>query len=233
MGRAVAQRLAAGGGAPRDKRHQRQRRGAHCLGTTGRRGRSRRRCRRCFRGGRRAPNSRDRVGALPGGRHTVNNAGILRRTGIMDLEEDEWDLVLNVNLKGTYLCTRAVLPAMQRAGWGRIINFSSTAGRSVSTLGGPALYHRQGGCPGLHAGGGQRGRPARDHGERGMPRPGGHGDGEVHPRRRPQKSLRRELSHHPPRRAGRGGGAGAFLASDRAAYITGASLDINGGDLMM
>ena len=67
----------------------------------------------------------------------VNNAGVLRRTGILALEEDEWDLVLNVNLKGTYLCTRAVLPAMKEAGWGRVVNISSSAGRSVSTLGGP------------------------------------------------------------------------------------------------
>ena len=67
----------------------------------------------------------------------VNNAGVLRRTGILDLDEDEWNLVLDVNLKGTYLCTRAVLPAMKAAGWGRVVNISSSAGRSVSTLGGP------------------------------------------------------------------------------------------------
>ena len=66
----------------------------------------------------------------------INNAGILRPTPVMDIEEEEWDLVIGVNLKGTYLCSRAVLPEMQKAGWGRIINFSSTAGKNVSTIGG-------------------------------------------------------------------------------------------------
>ena len=66
----------------------------------------------------------------------VNSAGILRSTHVIDIEEDEWDLVIEVNLKGTYLCARAVLPAMREANWGRIVNFSSTAGRKYSTLGG-------------------------------------------------------------------------------------------------
>ena len=46
----------------------------------------------------------------------INNAGILRPTPVIDIEEDEWDLVVNANLKGTYLCSRAVLPGMQEAG---------------------------------------------------------------------------------------------------------------------
>ena len=66
----------------------------------------------------------------------INNAGVLRPTAVIDIEEAEWDLVVNVNLKGTYLCSRAVLPAMREAGWGRIVNFSSTAGKNVSTVGG-------------------------------------------------------------------------------------------------
>ena len=51
----------------------------------------------------------------------VNNAGVLRPTPVIDIEEDEWDFVVGVNLKGTYLCSRAVLPAMREAGWGRIV----------------------------------------------------------------------------------------------------------------
>ena len=66
----------------------------------------------------------------------VNNAGVLRPTKVIDIEEQEWDWVIAVNLKGTYLCSRAVLPAMQDARWGRIVNFSSTAGKSTSTVGG-------------------------------------------------------------------------------------------------
>ena len=66
----------------------------------------------------------------------VNAAGILRRTAVFDMDEDEWDLVLNVNLKGTFLPSKAVLSSMRASGWGRIVNFSSTAGKTTSTLGG-------------------------------------------------------------------------------------------------
>jgi len=66
----------------------------------------------------------------------VNNAGTLRPTKVIDIEEAEWDLVIEVNLKGTFLCSQAVLPAMQEARWGRIVNFSSTAGKNISTVGG-------------------------------------------------------------------------------------------------
>ena len=66
----------------------------------------------------------------------VNNAGLLRPTPVADLEEEEWDRIVGVNLKGTYLCSRAVLPLMRKEGWGRIVNFSSTAGKNVSTIGG-------------------------------------------------------------------------------------------------
>ena len=66
----------------------------------------------------------------------VNNAGILRPTRIGDITKEEWDLVLDVNVNGTFLCTKAVLGPMKANGFGRIINMSSSAGRSVSTLGG-------------------------------------------------------------------------------------------------
>jgi len=64
-----------------------------------------------------------------GGVHIlVNNAGVLRPTHVIDIEEDEWDLVVDVNLKGTYLCSRAVLLTLREQGWGRIVSFSSTGG---------------------------------------------------------------------------------------------------------
>lgn len=55
----------------------------------------------------------------------VNNAGIISRATIMELEEAEWDRVLNTNLKGVYLVARAVVPDMVERGRGRIINISS------------------------------------------------------------------------------------------------------------
>ena len=66
----------------------------------------------------------------------VNNAGILFPTKIDEITKDEWDRVLNVNLNGVFLCTKAVLRVMKEKGFGRIVNMSSSAGRSVSTVGG-------------------------------------------------------------------------------------------------
>ena len=58
----------------------------------------------------------------------VNNAGILIRKSIEETTEEDWDLIMSVNVKGVFLGTRAALPAMRRAGGGSIVNISSTAG---------------------------------------------------------------------------------------------------------
>lgn len=57
----------------------------------------------------------------------VNNAGITRDKRLVNMEEEDWDAVLNVNLKSQFLCCKAVVPAMIEAGGGRIINISSRA----------------------------------------------------------------------------------------------------------
>jgi len=58
----------------------------------------------------------------------VNNAGITRDNLMLRMKEAEFDEVLDTNLKGTYLCTRAALRGMVRARWGRIVNVSSVVG---------------------------------------------------------------------------------------------------------
>ena len=60
----------------------------------------------------------------------VNNAGV-DHPGVFfsDVTPEQWRRLLAVNLEGVFACTQAVLPAMQRAGWGRIVNLSSEAGR--------------------------------------------------------------------------------------------------------
>ncbi len=58
----------------------------------------------------------------------VNNAGTARRKLIWEMSEDDWDKVLDVHLKGTFNCTRNVLPHMRAKKWGRIINTISPAG---------------------------------------------------------------------------------------------------------
>jgi 3-oxoacyl-[acyl-carrier protein] reductase len=58
----------------------------------------------------------------------VNNAGITRDQLVMRMSDDDWDTVLNVDLKSAFLCTRAVLRHMLKQRWGRIINIASITG---------------------------------------------------------------------------------------------------------
>ncbi len=55
----------------------------------------------------------------------VNNAGITKDTLLLRMKEEDWDTVLEVNLKGAFLCTKAVLQGMMKRRFGRIINISS------------------------------------------------------------------------------------------------------------
>jgi 3-oxoacyl-[acyl-carrier protein] reductase len=57
----------------------------------------------------------------------VNNAGLVKDRTLLKMEESDWDLVLDVTLKGAFHCCRAVLPAMRERGWGRVINMASRA----------------------------------------------------------------------------------------------------------
>ncbi len=61
----------------------------------------------------------------------VNNAGIYPFKSFEDMEEKDWDRVIQINLKGTFNCTKAVLPYMKEQRYGRIINISSIAGTFV------------------------------------------------------------------------------------------------------
>ena len=60
----------------------------------------------------------------------VNNAGFTRDVLLLRMTEDDWDDVLDVNLKGAFLCTRAAARSMVRKRWGRIINMSSVVALS-------------------------------------------------------------------------------------------------------
>ena len=59
----------------------------------------------------------------------VNNAGVARDIMFVDIEEEDWDRVNDVNAKGVYLVTRAVVPHMIAAKYGKIVNISSMAGK--------------------------------------------------------------------------------------------------------
>jgi 3-oxoacyl-[acyl-carrier protein] reductase len=58
----------------------------------------------------------------------VNNAGVMITKAVMETSEDDWDLTIDVNLKGAYLCSKAVVPVMIRQEGGTIINMSSNSG---------------------------------------------------------------------------------------------------------
>jgi NAD(P)-dependent dehydrogenase (short-subunit alcohol dehydrogenase family) len=68
----------------------------------------------------------------------VNNAGLNIRGPIQELGEADWDRVVDTNLKGPFLCSRAVGPAMVERGWGRIVNLGSIL--SVVALAGRTPY---------------------------------------------------------------------------------------------
>lgn len=58
----------------------------------------------------------------------VNNAGVLFENTFLDADETVWDRTIDINLKGAYLCSREVAPAMLKQGKGKIINISSNSG---------------------------------------------------------------------------------------------------------
>jgi len=58
----------------------------------------------------------------------VNNAGITKDNLLIRMKDEDWDAVLNVNLKSMYLCSKAVAPLMMKNRWGRIINIASIVG---------------------------------------------------------------------------------------------------------
>jgi 3-oxoacyl-[acyl-carrier protein] reductase len=60
----------------------------------------------------------------------VNNAGVMGRTvAVEQISDEEWDEVIDVNLKGAFNCCKAVVPVMKRQGGGKIINITSLAGK--------------------------------------------------------------------------------------------------------
>jgi len=65
----------------------------------------------------------------------INNSGIYPNKNLIDMTEEEWDKVINVNLKGTFNCTKAALPTMIKQKYGKIVNIASIAGTTVGYLG--------------------------------------------------------------------------------------------------
>jgi 3-oxoacyl-[acyl-carrier protein] reductase len=65
----------------------------------------------------------------------VNNAAIGRQRNLDQITESDWDQTIATNLKSTFVATQAVLPAMRKARWGRILNVSSVAAQTGGVVG--------------------------------------------------------------------------------------------------
>jgi 3-oxoacyl-[acyl-carrier protein] reductase len=75
----------------------------------------------------------------------VNNAGIWKLIPTQETSEEEWDRIVNVNMKGTFLCCRAVIPVMRKQGKGHIVNIASIAARNGGTMAGIHYVASKGG----------------------------------------------------------------------------------------
>lgn len=67
----------------------------------------------------------------------INNAGINIPKTFYEITDDEWDLILSINLKGAFICSQEIMPIMEKQNSGRIINMSSVSGQ----YGGPKTVH--------------------------------------------------------------------------------------------
>jgi NAD(P)-dependent dehydrogenase (short-subunit alcohol dehydrogenase family) len=163
----------------------------------------------------------------------VNNAALARATRFPDLSADEFRLAVEVNMVAPFLFTQAALPIMKAQGFGRIINISSSAGRSVSTLGGAHYTASKAGLLGLTR------ASAKELGRFGITVNAicpGMIDTELTRENASDQLLQRLATSYPVQRLGTAKEVAdliCFVASDAAGYLTGTSLDINGGDLMI
>lgn len=167
----------------------------------------------------------------------VNNAGGgIPPVPLEDLKETDWDRGININLKGTYICTHAVIKHMKARRSGKIINISSRAGRSPSTLAylpyatakaGVLQFTRQ---LALEVASYGININAIAPGTIFVERIEKYWEG------RPEEDKRRMLESIPLKRAGKPeevANIALFLASEKSSYITGVTIDVNGGTTMM
>jgi 3-oxoacyl-[acyl-carrier protein] reductase len=157
----------------------------------------------------------------------VNNAGITRDTLLIRMKDEDWDRVIEVNLKGAFLCIKAVTRSMMKARTGRIVNIGSIIGTTGAA--GQANYAAaKAGLIGLSK------SIAKELGGRGITcntvAPGFIETEMTHGL--PTEMKENVLKSTPAGRLGQGTDIAAavlFLASDEASFITGQTLTVDGG----
>jgi len=160
----------------------------------------------------------------------VNNAGRTRDNLFMFMKESDWDDVLDTNLKGTYLMTKAVVKPMFKAKWGRIVTIASVAGQ----YGNPGQVNYSASKAGII---GFTKAVARELAERGITVNAvspGLIDTEMS-RALPEKAREAIIAQIPVGRMGTADEVAdtvSFLVSDWADYITGQVVAVNGGLFM-
>jgi len=161
----------------------------------------------------------------------VNNAGVLHSTAMEDITEEEWDSMMDINLKSCFFASQKVLPSMKKKGWGRIINMSSLAGRMGGYANGLGYSATKAGIIGLSRGMAQR--LAKYQITVNCIAPGTTESGILS--QLPEQKLDELKKMIPLGRFGKTIDIASlvlFLASDMASFITGSTIDINGGMYM-
>jgi 3-oxoacyl-[acyl-carrier protein] reductase len=159
----------------------------------------------------------------------TNAGGLLQRSRVAECSRALWDEALAVNLTSTFLCCRAVIPHMERAGQGCIITMSSLAGHDG---GGPGAAHYAAAKGGVIT---FTKALAKELGPLGI-RVNGIAPGliatQFHDRFTTDEARRATVARTPLRREGLPedvAGVALFLASPRAAFVTGEIIEVNGG----
>ena len=160
----------------------------------------------------------------------VNNAGITRDALLLRMKEADWDLVLNINLKGAFLCTRAAVRVMAQQRSGRIVNVASVVG-VVGNVGQANYVASKAGLIGLTK------TVAREFAARGIT-VNAVAPGFIETQMTAVLSDKVKAAFLAQIPLGRAGSpeevaaAVTFLASDQAAYLTGQVLHVSGGMYM-
>ncbi len=163
----------------------------------------------------------------------VNNAGVTQPVKVLDMTEADWDRVVDVNMKGTFLCTKAVLPQMLRQKTGRIVNMSSVSAKRGGGVFGGAHYSAA--KAGILAFGKALSREVAPQGITINAVAPGLVATDIRGGLEPEDEQVKMTLDIPRRRMAKPEEVAAcvcFLASDEADYITGEEIDLNGGSHM-